>query len=210
VSDNAAPNAAHWESVYRTKDSNSVSWFRARLDVSLRLLKQAGANQYSRIIDVGAGASTLIDDLLALGVQRITALDLSAASLEITKRRLGARGTAVNWMVGDAARVELEPNSFDYWHDRAVLHFLVDPVDVAAYVHTAERSIIAGGHAVIGCFASDGPEKCSGLPVVRREADEIAQLFAPKFELVQAAREQHLTPSGTSQSFAYVLLKKST
>lgn len=200
--------STHWESVYRTKDSTSVSWFKQHLDVSLRLLKQAGINTQSRVIDVGAGASTLVDDLLDLGIRNITALDLSAESLEIAKRRLGARATSIRWIIGDAARVVLNPGDIDYWHDRAVLHFLVNPVDAAAYVRNAERAVALGGYAVIGCFASDGPEECSGLPVLRRDPEDIASLFGTAFRLIESDKEQHSTPSGNAQSFAYALLKK--
>lgn len=200
--------ATHWESVYRTKDATSVSWFKTHLDVSLDLLKQAGVNQASRIIDVGAGASTLVDDLLDSGTQHIAALDLSAEALAIAKRRLGARASSISWLIGDAARFDFNPNSFDIWHDRAVLHFLVDPADAAAYVRNAERAIVPGGYALIGCFASDGPEKCSGLNVVRRDPEDIAQLFSANFKLIDSRRERHSTPLGGSQSFAYALLRK--
>lgn len=201
-------SSTHWQSVYQTKPSDNVSWYRPHLDLSLTLLKQAGLNQASRVIDIGAGASTLVDDLLDLGVQQLTALDISAASLEISKRRLGSRADKVSWMVEDAAHHAFAANSFDIWHDRAVLHFLANADDATAYVANASNAIVAGGYAVIACFASDGPERCSGLPVVRREPDEIAALFGNDFTLVYSTHEKHVTPWGAPQSFAYALLRK--
>ena len=198
--------SSHWQSVYQTKQSDNVSWYRPHLDVSLSLLKQAGLNQQSRVIDMGAGASTLVDDLLDMGVEQPTLLDISVISLEIAKQRLGQRANKVNWIVDDAAHHVFAPNSFDLWHDRAVLHFLTNPDDAASYVENASNAIAAGGYAVIACFASDGPEKCSGLPVVRREPEEIAELFSKDFKLVQSAYEKHVTPWGSTQSFAYALL----
>ncbi len=198
----------HWQSVYQEKLSTDVSWFRPHLEVSLALLKQAGLQAHSHVVDIGAGASTLVDDLLDLGVVHISALDLSAASLEVAKQRLGLRATQVQWLVGDAARYPFAPGSVDLWHDRAALHFLVDPDDVAAYVATATHAIAPHGHAVIGCFASDGPEKCSGLPVMRRESQAIAKVFGDAFTLADQRHEVHATPWGTPQSFAYALLRK--
>lgn len=198
----------HWQSVYEAKASTDVSWFRPHLDVSLALLRQAGLSVNSRVIDIGAGASTLVDDLLDLGVQPIAALDISAASLEAAKQRLGARATKVQWIVGDATRYSFAAESVDLWHDRAALHFLVDRSDVDAYVNNATRTIVRSGYAVIGGFASDGPEQCSGLPVARRDPEDIATLFGPGFTLIDSRREVHATPWGVSQSFAYVLLGK--
>jgi len=198
----------HWQSVYETKAATDVSWFRPHLEVSLALLKQGGLNAKSRVIDIGAGASTLVDDLLDLGVLHVAALDISASSLEITKQRLGPRGANLQWIVGDASGYQFAPESFDLWHDRAVLHFLVDPADARAYVDNAAHAIRPGGHAVIGGFANDGPEKCSGLPVARRDAGDIANLFGAAFTLVDQRHETHKTPGGAPQSFAYALLRR--
>jgi SAM-dependent methyltransferase len=167
----------HWQSVYKTKSSTEVSWFRPHLEISLELLKQAGLSANSRVIDIGAGASTLVDDLLDLRVHHIAALDISAASLDVVKQRLGSRAAQVEWIADDAARHRFSSDSIDLWHDRAALHFLVDPVDANAYVQNATHAIRRGGYAIIGGFASDGPEKCSGLPVARREPEDIAKLF---------------------------------
>ena len=200
--------ATHWQAVYQSKSPAAVSWFKPHLEVSLALLEQAGLNPDSRIIDVGAGASTLVDDLLELGVRHITALDISAAALDAARARLGPRAAGVTWLVADIAHASLPSEGFDLWHDRAALHFLVDPTDTAAYVATATQAIRSGGHAVIGCFAADGPEKCSNLPVVRRRPAEIAALFGAAFTLVYSQHELHATPSGVPQPFAYALLRK--
>jgi SAM-dependent methyltransferase len=194
--------------MYRAKRADEVSWFRAHLNVSIELLSQAGLDKSSRIIDVGAGASTLIDDLLDRGVENITALDISPAALHVAQDRLGERASRVRWIVSDVASVQLDADSIDLWHDRAALHFLTDPLQVLAYVRTASNAIATNGYAVIGGFASDGPERCSQLPVVRRDPEQIAELFAERFRLVDARREIHVTPGGVPQSFAYALLQK--
>lgn len=197
----------HWESVYRDKDSQAVSWFRPHLDVSLRLLERAGLSTQSRVIDIGGGASTLVDDLLDRGIARIAVLDLSAEALRVAQQRLGDRAAQVDWRVADITRAELPPAGFDIWHDRAVLHFLTDPSAAQAYARSAAAALRPGGHAVIGGFASDGPEKCSGLTVARRDPADIAALLGADFELIDEARESHATPWGAPQSFAYALLR---
>jgi ubiquinone/menaquinone biosynthesis C-methylase UbiE len=199
---------SHWDGVYTTKDAAQVSWYRPHLEVSFDLLRQAGLNERSRVIDIGGGASTLVDDLLDFGVQSIIVVDLSAASLDIARRRLGERGRHVTWMKADATTLELPPSSVDLWHDRAALQFLVAPKAARAYVSTATRVLAATGHAVIGCFATDGPEWCSGLPVMRRDPEDLAALFGEEFSLIDSRKEVHHTPSGAAQSFAYALLRK--
>ena len=198
----------HWQTVYLTKPATSVSWYRPHLDVSLELLSASGMTVDSRIIDIGGGASTLVDDLLARGLKRVSVLDVSEKALEITRKRLGERSLDVTWYVGDVLEVELPPQSFDLWHDRAVLHFLTDPADAARYSTVAAAAVAAGGHAVIGGFAPEGPARCSGLPVARRSADDIAAVMGPAFTLVDRRTEQHRTPSGAVQSFVYALLRR--
>jgi SAM-dependent methyltransferase len=198
----------HWDAIYRSKHAGQVSWFRPHLEASLALLELAGLSAQSRVIDVGAGASTLVVDLLARGVESITAVDLSVAALQAAKDRLGARAAKVHWIVGDVTKLDLPPSSVDIWHDRAALHFLTNPADAAAYVRVASDAIADNGYAVIGGFASDGPEQCSGLPVVRRDPSQIAQLFGEHFTMLEAHREIHTTPRGSAQSFAYALLRR--
>ncbi len=198
----------HWQRVYATKSAQAVSWYRPHLEVSLELLAAAGLSPGSRVIDIGAGASTLVDDLLERGVRDITVLDVSEQALAIAQERLGARARLVHWLAGDVLQAALPPGGFDFWHDRAVLHFLTDPADARRYVQRVEASLPAGAHAVIASFAPDGPERCSGLPVARRSAEDIAELFAPAWVLVQSRAERHRTPAGAEQSFAYALLRK--
>jgi SAM-dependent methyltransferase len=200
--------ASHWDRIYGSQRAEQVSWFRPHLNVSIELLLSAGLNPHSRVIDIGGGASTFVDDLLDRGVEHVTVLDISTAALQVARDRLGDRAARVRWIVSDVCGVELDAQSVDLWHDRAVLHFLTDPVDVDCYVRLANQAIAVGGHAVIGGFASDGPEQCSGLPVVRRDPEQIAALFAERFRLTAARREMHSTPRGAAQSFAYALLQK--
>jgi SAM-dependent methyltransferase len=201
-------SARHWDEVYRAQRPEQVSWFRPHLDASIELLLSAGLDAHSRVIDIGGGAATLVDDLLDRGVERVTVLDISTAALQVVRDRLGDRATRVRWIVGDVSTVDLDADSIDLWHDRAALHFLTDPRDAAAYVRVAGRAIAVGGYAIIGGFASDGPEQCSRLPVVRRDPEQIATLFAERFRLAGARRETHSTPRGAAQSFAYAVLNK--
>ncbi|MGN2244204.1 class I SAM-dependent methyltransferase [Frateuria sp. GZRR33] len=199
---------AHWEEVYRNRSTQAVSWYRPHLDVSLALLRQAGLEASTRLVDVGGGASTLADDLLALGLTDITVLDLSPAALDVARQRLGPHGGTVRWLAGDLLETNLGPAAFDLWHDRAVLHFLTSPAETARYAEQAARAVRPGGYAVIGGFAPDGPERCSGLAVARRSAGDIATLLGPAFRLVDQRTEQHTTPGGSTQAFAYALMQR--
>ena len=198
----------HWETVYRTKNADTVSWYRPRLDVSLQLLDGAGMSPEARVIDIGGGASTLVDDLLAHGVTKITVLDLSDQALQRARSRLGTRAAIIDWRVADVTTAEFPSAAYDLWHDRAVLHFLTTDAETSAYCHQACTAVRAGGHLVIGGFASDGPEQCSGLRVARREPADIAALFKTHFDLVDQAHEIHQTPWGTPQHFAYAVLRR--
>jgi ubiquinone/menaquinone biosynthesis C-methylase UbiE len=198
----------HWDNAYQARASDRVSWYRAHLETSFELLVKAGLGPRSRVIDIGGGASTLVDDLLDFGVQAITVVDLSSASLEIARQRLGARADRVEWLAADVTTLDLAESSFDLWHDRAALHFMTSPEATHAYIRIATRAIAPGGHAVIGCFAADGPERCSGLPVVRRDPEDIAALFGKAFALAESRREIHSTPAGVQQRFAYALLRR--
>lgn len=203
-----ADRAAHWNCVYSTKAADSVSWYRPRLEVSLDLLEIAGLASGSRLIDVGGGASTLVDDLLDRGIADITVLDVAADGLAVAARRLGERGRTVHWLGADLLEADLPTAAFDLWHDRAVLHFLTDASDATRYASQASRAVREGGHAVIAGFAPDGPERCSGLPVARRSADEIARVMGPQWALIDQRAEQHATPGGNLQSFVYALLRR--
>jgi ubiquinone/menaquinone biosynthesis C-methylase UbiE len=196
----------HWDGVYTTQQPQRLSWFQPHLELSLELLARAGLSRSTRIIDIGAGASTLLDDLLARDVQNPIALDISAAALQVTRDRLRERADRVRWIVSDVTQLDLPPSSIDIWHDRATLHFLIEDRDAHKYVEVASRVVAPGGHAVIGGFASDGPEQCSHLPVMRRDPEQIAELFANAFVLLETRRESHTTPGGSLQRFAYALL----
>jgi SAM-dependent methyltransferase len=199
---------AHWAKIYRTKAVDSVSWYRPHLEVSLELLGLASLSTDSRLIDVGGGASTLVDDLVNRGMRHLTILDVSNEALAITRRRLGAKADTVTWLASDILQAALPATGFDIWHDRAVFHFLTDPADAALYVKQAAAAVCSGGYAVIGGFAPDGPERCSGLPVARRSAEDIAALLGSSFRLVARRAERHVTPGGSEQSFAYALLQR--
>ena len=198
----------HWEDVYRRKAADAVSWYRPHLDTSLGLLRRAGLSPASRVIDVGGGASTLVDDLIGFGVAHVTVLDLSAHALSVARERLGERADNVEWLAADLLAAPLTEAGFDLWHDRAVLHFLTDPEAAAQYARQAARAIGPGGHAVIGGFAPDGPERCSGLLVARRSAEDIAALLGPAFRLVEQRQERHITPGGGEQAFDWALLQR--
>ncbi|HWT17222.1 MAG TPA: methyltransferase domain-containing protein [Patescibacteria group bacterium] len=200
---------AHWQQVYTTKATDAVSWFRPHLDRSLAFIDALGLDRDAAILDVGAGASTLVDDLLARGFRDITLNDIADAALAHARARLGpAQASNVHTHVGDVTTLVLPAHRFALWHDRAVFHFLTEPSQRAAYVAQAAHAVRADGHLLIATFASDGPERCSGLAVQRYDADTLAAEFAPHFERVSDAREEHPTPFGTTQSFQYVLLRR--
>jgi SAM-dependent methyltransferase len=198
----------HWQSVYTTRDVAHTSWFRPHLDESLHLIDTLVLPKDAPVIDVGGGRATLVDDLLARAFGDVSVLDLSAAALAEARERLGARGDAVHWLVADATLAALPPAHYGLWHDRAVFHFLTDADDRARYVANAARSVRPHGHLIIGCFAPDGPERCSGLPVHRYDAAALAEAFAPAFEIVRHSRELHATPAGAVQPFTYVVLQR--
>jgi ubiquinone/menaquinone biosynthesis C-methylase UbiE len=189
----------HWEKVYTTKSTDAVSWFQPHADVSLDLIKTTGAGLDAAIIDVGGGASMLVDDLLANGYTDLTVLDLSAAALAAARSRLGTRAAAVKWMEADITRAQLPANRYDIWHDRAVFHFLTAAKDRAAYVQAVFRAVKPGGHVIVATFAEDGPDKCSGLPVMRYRADQLHHEFGESFALLRHRKETHHTPSGAVQ-----------
>ena len=208
---NAPPSTAspdHWNAVYRARAADAVSWFRPHLDVSLRLLQAYGMDATSSFIDVGAGASTLVDDLLERGVGKVVLLDISAEAIESVRLRLGAKARLVEWIVGDVTCVSLPAAAFDFWHDRAVLHFLTTSAAIDAYARAATRALRPGGVAIIGGFAPDGPARCSGLGVARRSATDIARCMGLLFALQEERAEMHTTPGGAEQSFVYAVLRR--
>lgn len=198
---------AHWEDVYQSKAVDEVSWYKPHLEVSLSLIEDAVSDCGSAIIDVGGGEATLVDDLVTRGHSDVTVLDISQAAIEVAKARLGSSAAAVHWITGDITEVELEPARYDIWHDRAVFHFLTDAEDRAAYVRQVARAVKLGGHVIVATFGPDGPEKCSGLDVVRYDAESLHGEFGPKFRLLDSITERHETPWGTPQQFMYCLCR---
>ena len=194
---------AHWEKVYQTKSPDAVSWFQEHASRSLEIIRSVGETSDAQIIDVGSGASTLLDDLLTDGFKHVSALDLSASALEVARRRLGPLNQNVTWITGDIRAVDLPEQAYDIWHDRAVFHFLTDPADRIAYVRQVVKSVKPGGHVIVATFAPDGPEQCSGLPVVRYDPNQLHDEFGPAFELLEHTSEAHKTPWGSVQHFVY-------
>ena len=194
---------AHWESIHGTKAPNQVSWFRPHLQTSLALIERAAADRSASIIDVGAGASTLVDDLMQEGYRNITVLDISQAAIEVTKNHLGEASKSVRWLRADVTQGSLPAHAYDVWHDRAVFHFLTKPDERLAYVRNVALAVKPGGHVIVSTFGTEGPEKCSGLDVVRYDAGSLHQEFGPRFRLVASSKELHRTPFGTTQQFLY-------
>lgn len=198
----------HWEKVYSSKATNAVSWFQPHANYSLGLIKDTGVGCDVSIIDVGGGASILVDDLLANGFSNLTVLDLSVAALAAARKRLGSRASVVRWIESDITKADLPANQYDVWHDRAVFHFLTSPEDRAAYVEAVFHSVKPGGHVIVATFAEDGPAQCSGLPVMRYRADELHAEFGDSFSLLSHRKEAHHTPSGTVQQFVYCYCRR--
>ncbi len=201
-------NKDYWEQIYSTKPADAVSWFQEHAELSLRLIHRTGLGRNGAVIDVGGGASTLVDDLVAEGYADVSVLDLSAAALAVARRRMGALGDKVKWLEGDVTKIPLPARCFDIWHDRAVFHFLTDPADRQAYVQQVMHAVRPGGHVIVATFATDGPEKCSGLPVMRYQAETLHGEFGDAFLLVEHQEEAHHTPFGTDQQFVYCYCRK--
>lgn len=191
----------HWDTIYGTKPVTDVSWFEADPQVSLKLIEKVSP-AHGSVIDVGGGASRLVDRLLAAGFRRVAVLDISATALEHAKTRLGASSAEVRWIAADVTEIE-ELGSFDVWHDRAVFHFLTDAEDRRKYVASAKRAVPVGGHLIIGAFAADGPLKCSGLEVCRYDAERLTKELGHGFRLVDELTHTHSTPTGKPQKFLF-------
>lgn len=197
----------HWENVYQTKAPDDVSWFQTQPAISLKLIEAAGVAKTDGVIDVGGGASVLVDFLLDAGFTKLAVLDISTAALQHAKQRLGGRAGRVEWFEADVTGFE-PPHRFGLWHDRAVFHFLTDQADRQKYVQTLKRTLTPGGHVIIATFAIDGPLKCSGLNVARYDPPAIRTEFGDEFQLLEQVDETHSTPWGTEQKFSYFRFKK--
>jgi len=239
----------HWDAIYASKQAQQVSWFQEHAALSLQLIRDSGVGADAHILDVGGGASVLVDDLLNAGYRKLSVLDISASALHAAQSRLGAAASRVNWIVADITRLELPngrarfpdprcalPNpppasekllaghpgegtndslrkflvnaSVDVWHDRAVFHFLTDPLDRQRYVQAVLHAVKPGGHVIIATFAEDGPLKCSGLDIVRYRPETLHQEFGSGFELVKSEKELHHTPTGAEQNFVYCYCRR--
>jgi ubiquinone/menaquinone biosynthesis C-methylase UbiE len=198
----------HWEEVYTTKAATEVSWFQEHARLSLKLIRDAAIPTSASIVDVGGGASTLVDDLLDQGYEHVTILDLSGAALATASDRLGVRASQVQWIEANVLEAELPAQAYDVWHDRAVFHFLTTEEERQAYVHKVLRAVKPGGLVIVATFAEDGPTKCSGLPVMRYSADELHAEFGEPFQLLGHEKESHHTPGGNEQKFVYCFCRK--
>lgn len=196
----------HWNSIYQTKSDTDVSWFENEPRISLELIKAVSPKQGS-VIDVGGGASRLVDALLAAGFGAVTVLDISTTALERAKTRLGDQADRASWVVADITQ---RPNlgQFELWHDRAVFHFLTDPEDRRKYVESASQTVRVGGHLIIGTFALDGPEKCSGLEICQYDSARLCNELRPWFQLLQERRHVHVTPAGKEQQFIFCVFQR--
>jgi ubiquinone/menaquinone biosynthesis C-methylase UbiE len=193
----------HWENVYSTKAANAVSWYQEHASKSYELIRKSGLQPNAPIIDVGGGASTLVDDLLAGGYNDITVLDLSGTALAAAKARVGPQSKMVKWLEANIVEIELPEHAYELWHDRAVFHFLNSRQERLAYLRNVMRAVRPGGHVIVATFAEDGPTQCSGLPVSRYSAAELEAEFGEAFTLVRHEKEAHATPFGTTQQFVY-------
>ncbi|MGI9040760.1 MAG: class I SAM-dependent methyltransferase [Gemmatimonadales bacterium] len=197
----------HWENIYRTKDPTQVSWYQREPRLSLDLIRRAAPDLDAPIIDVGGGASTLVDGLLDAEYRNLTVLDLAHSALAIAQQRLGDRAGRVTWIVANALDAALPAERYAVWHDRAVFHFLTAPEDRARYLAQTRRAVRAGGHVIVASFGPAGPTRCSGLDVVRYSPDAMHAEFGAGFRLLDSAWEEHHTPSGVTQAFVYCLCR---
>lgn len=199
---------SHWDRIYATRQPTDVSWYQPRLLRSLELILACAPPPDARIIDVGGGTATLVDDLLALGFRRLTVLDISGAAIARARARLGPRAEAIQWIEADVTRAALPASGFDVWHDRAVFHFLTGAEDRERYRDLVTAALAPGGHAIIATFGPEGPERCSGLEIVRYDLPGLAQALGPAFVPVEGRTETHVTPSRRPQEFVYGLFRR--
>ena len=197
----------HWDKVYRTKQPTEVSWYRPHLEISLQLIEEAAPNRDAHIIDVGAGESTLVDDLLARGYQNVCAMDLSSTALDVARTRLGADASKIQWLSADVLTFAFDRHQYDIWHDRAVFHFLTKASDRAAYVRQVAHAVKPGGHVIVATFGPEGPTQCSGLDVARYGPEALHDEFGAGFRLMKHRTELHQTPRGATQQFTYCYCK---
>jgi SAM-dependent methyltransferase len=204
---NAIERQSHWQNVYQTMGERDVSWFQEIPTISLDLIRATGAGPDASIIDIGGGGSRLVDALIAEGFHSLSVLDVSEKALVVSRERLGPKAANVTWIVADITGWQ-PGKRYDLWHDRAAFHFLTAPADRAAYAACVRNAVGPGGHVIIGTFAPDGPERCSGLAVIRHDAGSIGDVLGTSFKLIESRRHDHLTPGGTIQRFQFSLLQR--
>lgn len=198
----------HWEKVYASKPAERLGWYKPSLQTSLSWIGELGLEKDATIVDVGCGASTLVDDLLAAGYRSITALDISEQALAAVKSRLGTGAAEVTWLSADITSADLPREAYDLWHDRAVFHFLVEAEQRQRYRENLLKSLKPNGHVIIGVFAPEAPPKCSGLPVARYSYEQLADTLGDEFKLMRHHKEMHITPGGVEQMYLYCLFKR--
>lgn len=198
----------HWQKVYEQRAPDEVSWYRPHLERSLAFIELCNLTADARIVDVGGGTSTLSEDLLDQGFRNLAVIDLADAALQTARDRLGSRAGHIDWIVGDVTTPLLPDDSVDFWHDRAVFHFLVDPRTRNAYLHQVTRCTKPGAYVLVATFGLDGPESCSGLPVARYDANGIHAVFGDLFHKIAQASETHETPWGKTQAFVYCFCRR--
>ena len=199
---------SHWDDIYSRKAPTQVGWYQEHPLASLRLIEQTNVGKAGQIIDIGGGASTLVDHLLADGFAQLTVLDISATAMQKTQERLGVRGGEVTWVEADVTEVELPHHFFDIWHDRAVFHFLTQSDDRRHYLLSLHDALRPGGYAIVATFSLDGPPTCSGLEVVRYSPETLLGELGAGFHLVDSSRETHRTPSGFEQKYVFCLFRR--
>ena len=198
----------HWESIYSQKKPDEVSWYKPHLTVSLGLLANAGLHPGSQLIDVGAGASTLVDDLIKAGMMNLTVLDISGQALAVSKRRLGHQANQVEWIEADITQAKLRTEYYDIWHNRAVFHFLTMAEDRRRYIESMREALKPGGQAILATFALQGPPRCSGLDIIRYSPETLQAELGNIFKLMEMVPEEHRTPFQTVQQFIYARFQK--
>ena len=202
------PDRAYWDDVYVSRPGDSLSWHQQNGGLSLEWIRQMDLSPSAAIIDVGGGTSRLTDELLAAGYHDLTVLDLSPQALETSRSRLGDASDQVSWLAEDITEVDLPAARFDLWHDRAVFHFLTAASDRQAYVARLHRSLRLGGRVIMATFAESGPERCSGLAVMRYGPESLHAALGEDLRLVRSATEHHTTPSGAVQDFNFCLFER--
>lgn len=193
----------HWDKVYATKTPDRLGWYKPHLQTSMAWIDKLGLPLDEPIIDVGGGASTLVDDLLDAGYQSLTVVDLSKRVLSAVRERLGKKSDLVTWLTADITALELPADEYKLWHDRAVFHFLVNPDERRCYRNNLLKSLKPNGHVIIGTFSPEAPPKCSGLPVRRYSLQKLVDELGPDFELMDHLKELHVTPGGVEQMYLF-------